>query len=188
MLHHIQPVGLEHTGITHPVLPSAPQLEACRDCPSSTVCCSVATRGGQIESPFLLPSDVAAIAGALQARPESFVENRVNTVTGNAVSFIRSQQAQGCRFHDRTTGHCEIYAVRPLDCRLFPLDIAQIDGIYYWILWQYCLITDNDLTELLAFGQQVLPLIADSLRDYATVPISGMTKTSYRVIRPLEFA
>jgi Fe-S-cluster containining protein len=164
---------------------SAPQLKACRECPSSSVCCSVATRGGSIESPYLLPSDVTNISGALGVEPEAFIERRTNTSTGNEVAFVKSNATKGCRFHDSATGRCAIYGVRPLDCRLFPLDIAYLKGAYHWILWNYCTITDDDLKMLLAFGNSILPLLAHNLRDYATVPIIGMERITYQIIAPI---
>lgn len=45
--------------------------------------------------------------------------------------------------HDRCTfldkqGKCKIYDIRPLDCRLFPLDIIEQDGEYYWCVFTTC--------------------------------------------------
>jgi Fe-S-cluster containining protein len=35
-------------------------------------------------------------------------------------------------------GKCSIYDIRPLDCRLFPLDIIEEDGDYYWCIFTTC--------------------------------------------------
>ncbi|HEX8737695.1 MAG TPA: YkgJ family cysteine cluster protein [Pyrinomonadaceae bacterium] len=43
-----------------------------------------------------------------------------------------------CAFLDRQTGKCRIYDARPLDCRLFPLDIIEEDGEYYWCVFTTC--------------------------------------------------
>jgi Fe-S-cluster containining protein len=43
-----------------------------------------------------------------------------------------------CAFLDRRTGKCRIYDARPLDCRLFPLDIIEEDGEYYWCVFTTC--------------------------------------------------
>jgi Fe-S-cluster containining protein len=40
------------------------------------------------------------------------------------------ERSDRCVFLNET-GKCSIYQVRPLDCRLFPLDIIEIDGIYH---------------------------------------------------------
>ncbi|MGA9998012.1 MAG: YkgJ family cysteine cluster protein [Pyrinomonadaceae bacterium] len=42
-----------------------------------------------------------------------------------------------CVFLDQK-GKCSIYAQRPLDCRLFPLDIIEEDGEYYWCVFTTC--------------------------------------------------
>jgi len=42
-----------------------------------------------------------------------------------------------CKFV-KTGGICEIYTIRPLDCRLFPLDIIEQDGRYYWCFYTIC--------------------------------------------------
>ena len=42
-----------------------------------------------------------------------------------------------CAFLDRE-GKCRIYEMRPLDCRLFPLDIIEEDGEYYWCVFTTC--------------------------------------------------
>lgn len=33
---------------------------------------------------------------------------------------------------------CGIYKNRPLDCRLFPLDIVEHEGTYWWCIFQTC--------------------------------------------------
>jgi Fe-S-cluster containining protein len=187
MLTNIQLGGQADFATRSQTPPAAPQLRACRECPSAKVCCTVATQGGQIESPYLLEGDINAIAEALRTPPETFVERRMNLVTRNEIAFVKSKTVQGCRFHNPDTGRCEIYAVRPLDCRLFPLDIAYINGGYHWILWEYCVLAEDDLQELLKFGQSLLPLLGDSLRDYATAPLPGMARTSFSIIGPISF-
>lgn len=43
-----------------------------------------------------------------------------------------------CAFLERRTGKCRIYDIRPLDCRLFPLDIVEEGGEYYWCVFTTC--------------------------------------------------
>jgi hypothetical protein len=33
---------------------------------------------------------------------------------------------------------CTFYKDRPLDCRMFPLDIIEEDNVYYWIIFTTC--------------------------------------------------
>jgi Fe-S-cluster containining protein len=168
-------------------LPLAPTLHACANCPVHFVCCSVSSRGGIVDAPYLLPDDITAIAETTGLNEDEFVEHRVNTITGNAVSFVKTPESVGCRFHDVKSGRCNIYNARPLDCRLYPLDIMLIDGRYFWILREYCRISTEDIKSLLAYGQAILPFIKDQLHDYATIPLETMDSHPYQIIAPLEF-
>lgn len=165
--------------------PPAPRLHACMNCPVNSVCCSVSSRGGVVESPYLMPSDIKAISEMTGLEEQSFVENRINPLTGNVVSFVSPPMGHGCRFHDG--GKCGIYDARPIDCRLYPLDILFKDGSYYWILRQYCEITHEDLNALIEYGQALLPSIKDHLHDYATVPLEAMDKAPYLLVAPVKF-
>ena len=42
-----------------------------------------------------------------------------------------------CKFLD-SEGNCTIYKQRPLDCRLYPLDIIEENNNYYWCLFTDC--------------------------------------------------
>ncbi len=35
-------------------------------------------------------------------------------------------------------GRCGVYAQRPLDCRLYPLDLVRHDGAYVWCIYTDC--------------------------------------------------
>ncbi|MCA1568651.1 MAG: YkgJ family cysteine cluster protein [Acidobacteria bacterium] len=162
-------------------------LHACANCPVHLVCCSVSSKGGIVESPYLLPTDIKAISELKALEPEEFVEYRINEITGNTVSFVKTPKGVGCRFHDSLSGKCSIYHARPLDCRLYPLDVMLIQGGYYWILWEHCSITQDDIQALLAYGESILPLIREHLHDYATVPMEMMDKSPFQIIAPIQF-
>jgi Fe-S-cluster containining protein len=165
----------------------APKLLACMNCPANFVCCSVSTRGGVVESPYLMPTDITAISKMTGLKKEEFSEDRLNPLTGNVVSFISPANNEGCRFHDPIGRKCGIYDARPIDCRLYPLDILFKEGRYYWILWQYCEITNEDLEALVAYGQALIPSIKDHLHDYATVPLEAMDQAPFLIITPVQF-
>lgn len=42
----------------------------------------------------------------------------------------------GCHYVKK--GYCSIYPSRPLDCRLFPLDIVEERGKFYWCIYTVC--------------------------------------------------
>jgi hypothetical protein len=134
-----------------------------------------------------MPSDIKAISELTRLHETEFVEARINPETGNSVLFVSPPEGSGCRFHDTASGNCTIYSARPIDCRLYPLDILFKDGSYYWILWQYCEITQNDLEALLVYGEAMLPLITEHVHDYATVPLETMDNNPYQIIRQIQF-
>lgn len=35
-------------------------------------------------------------------------------------------------------GRCTIHDVRPVECRLYPLDVKRIDGVLTWLVWESC--------------------------------------------------
>lgn len=84
--------------------------------------------------------------------------NIVETI-GN-VSFFMNRAR--CKFVN-SEGVCEIYALRPLDCRLFPLDIIEQDGRYYWCFYTICptLSTMKHLLE--SKIPEIEPRISDAL-------------------------
>jgi Fe-S-cluster containining protein len=43
-----------------------------------------------------------------------------------------------CMFLDQNSGKCTVYDRRPFDCRLFPLDIDEVDGKLWWLLSTEC--------------------------------------------------
>jgi len=67
------------------------------------------------------------------------------------------QRADGsCQFLKRN--QCTEYQLRPLECRLFPFDIKEIEGALTWILWLNCpanavMEVDENLTR---FEQDIL--------------------------------
>lgn len=60
-------------------------------------------------------------------------QDEVETL-GNVHFFLDRRK---CKFVN-SGGVCEIYMMRPLDCRLFPLDIIEEDGCYYWCFYTVC--------------------------------------------------
>lgn len=52
----------------------------------------------------------------------------------NSVFFVRDLTK--CKFVNECK--CNIYSKRPLDCRLFPLDIIEEDGKFYWCIFTVC--------------------------------------------------
>ncbi len=91
-------------------------------------------------------------------------------------------------FFDRSSGYCMIHAYRPVDCRLFPLDIKKIGDEYHWVQHNYphCKLSEDDDARLLRYGAQALPLLEGEIEDFATVPLPGMAEVGYRSLQLLR--
>ncbi len=101
----------------------------CPDCDGS--CCKmpwITTEEGHIEDQF--PESVVLI------RDTRFVLDR-----------------EKCAFLNEA-GKCKIYSLRPLDCRLFPLDVIESDGAYYWCVFQLCQNWES-------LQDQLMPMLAE---------------------------
>ena len=66
----------------------------------------------------------------------------------DSVSFIMDQTRCKYAVNDR----CEVYQDRPLDCRLFPLDIIEDGGKYWWCIFTTC-------PQNIAIRKKLIPLI-----------------------------
>ena len=78
--------------------------------------------------------------------------------------------------------------MRPIDCRLFPLDVRFISGRYFWAYFRYHKCFEKptlDFDRLLAFRTQALQFLAPELKDYATLSVPGMEKMCYFVFAPV---
>lgn len=162
-------------------------ISACRNC-SGTECCGILRAGGPIEPPFLTLSDIEGISRFTGWRPSQFCEYRVNPHTGDTVAFLKTRSPQACIFFDATDGRCGIFRSRPIDCRLFPLDVEERQGKYYWALYKHktCLLRAKDRAALLRYGKRALALLRSEIRNYATVPVPGMNAIGYETLFPVE--
>lgn len=162
-------------------------IGACKAC-SGLDCCGLLTEGGIIEPPYLLKRDIKDIEYYTGLSSDAFAVKKLNPHTGNFVFIMKTNERGGCVFFNQRTGLCDIYNCRPVDCRLFPLDIRWIDNRYYWALFRYpkCHRSiSDDLKYLLDFRTQALFYLADELMDYATFPVPGMEKIGYTILEEL---
>jgi len=86
---------------------------ACRDC-----------RGQCCEMPWLTKEELASA----NQFPDAI------KFIGDTAFFLNHDK---CPFLDQN-GKCKIYEMRPLDCRLFPLDIIEENGEYFWCVFTIC--------------------------------------------------
>ena len=162
------------------------KIEACKQC-TGFVCCGILKEGGSIEPPYLTKHDIKQIEYHSGLTRERFIIEKKNNVTGNTVFIMQTTSDNGCIFFDSDDGKCRIHSFRPMDCRLFPLDIEIVNNEYYWALFKYkkCGIEDKDLKTLLDYRKVALQILDNSLHDYATYPVPGMRKIGYDILMKL---
>ena len=93
-----------------------------------------------------------------------------------------------CPFFSKALGVCEIYPVRPVDCRLFPLDLALRDGRCWWVVYNLpgCeLATMIGEDDVIAAERLVVPFLGHDVARYAATRVTPMYQKIMRFIRPL---
>lgn len=141
-------------------------LGICKSCKGPRCC--------EMGSPFLTESDMGAIASYSGISFDQFVELSHDD-KDRSCRRIKRNAVQGCWFYDATSRQCRIYEVRPLDCRLFPLDIALIENEYVWIMYTSCPVdlrlTRADALEMASRAEKkILPWLLKDIRVYAALP------------------
>jgi Fe-S-cluster containining protein len=58
------------------------------------------------------------------------------------IEKIKNNGDGSCYFLD-IKGTCNCYDKRPLECRLFPFDIKEMDNKLFWIVWDVCKATSE---------------------------------------------
>lgn len=162
------------------------KINACKQC-SGINCCGILEEGGNLEPPYLTNFDIQKIEYFTGLLKGQFATERINPLTGNLIYKMRIKPNQGCIFFDQNEGKCEIFSYRPMDCRLFPLDIEFFNETYYWALFKYgCDISQTDLDHLLNYKDIALKILGDELHDYATYPVPGMSKIGYELLMEVD--
>jgi len=147
-------------------------------------CCGIVKNRGLIAPAYLTQYDINNIKKGLKLQEDAFIYTIKHHLTNKLISFIKINDEKGCIFFDLKQGRCKIYKYRPLDCRLFPIDIKLIEKRYWWVLYEYvCPISEKEINSILEFGEtQFLPLIRDRIEEYASIE---MQLANFKKIKPL---
>ena len=153
-------------------------LSFCARCPSSA-CCSKIKHGGTVDAPVLLPEEASRIQELSQLSQENFSQDLHDS------SFRQMRAANGCPFF--RNGRCDIYEVRPVDCRLFPVDIMEReDGMLVWIVYTRICPIRFDPKRLLQHAESLLPVLQGKARAYARIAMHGMDPEPFVELGPLS--
>ena len=147
----------------------------CKECPASGNCCSRAKPNGEVDSPVLLPKDAEKIEGLTGEKADSF--SLVRNDLSDTLRFLKTG-TKGCYFHQN--GKCGIYQMRPLDCRLFPLDVIETpDGRIALIAYTRLCPVGFNPKEHLEQAKKLLPELGENIYDFAGMDLPGMDKEPY---------
>ncbi len=134
-------------------------IQKCKNC--TNPCCSWVT------PPIVTPIEASLIAERTRLPLDEVVSKR-RFADGRSVLYLAENTSDRCRFYNPETKKCTVYAYRPADCRLFPLDIDRHAGKLRWIRYNVCelaaVITGDDLHYAEA---QVVPILAKMVECYA---------------------
>lgn len=105
----------------------------CKHCKVSQKCCTTLKLNGVVAPVLLTRRDRDQIEDYLGEDACHFSWVEFDGDSGRDLTFTMTRPEGGCIFHNNN--RCEIYDVRPLDCRIFPLDILKVDNHFYWIIY-----------------------------------------------------
>ena len=108
------------------------EMDFCTNCPRKRNCCTRIRSDGPIVPPFLFSGEVEKIARLTGLSAEQVVVAKRGE-DAEEFEVLRSTEP-GCIFN--AGGLCQIYANRPIDCRLFPFDVHErADGRLVWVVY-----------------------------------------------------
>jgi len=63
--------------------------------------------------------------------------------TSGGVNYVVRSPEGWCSCFEPTTNKCKVYDARPLCCRIYPLDLTEIDGEVWWVIHTNCRISER---------------------------------------------
>lgn len=169
-------------------------IEACKDC-SGIECCGIVAEGGIIEPPYLTIKDIDQIEKVTGIQKENFTIEKTNPNTGSVVYFMKTLKDKGCIFFNGKDGKCEIYSLRPFDCKLFPIDCRSFKGendnqeAYYWSQYKFkkCKLTKKDKSNFNKYKEASTLYLGEEIHDFATYPLPKMEEIGFKKLFKVEY-
>lgn len=154
----------------------------CRQCKKEENCCVRISPSGIIGNPILFKEDIKRIEKYTKIKQELF---SINCSDSNLNIRMMKSTDKGCKF--TRTGHCTIYPVRPLDCRLFPIDIKEKNNNQLiWIAYTAICPVSYNILECLEQAKVLLPFLKKNIREYARANAPWMHKEPFVELGPIE--
>ena len=152
-------------------------FQFCEGCPTSLNCCSRMNHKSFIENAVVFGDEVNSIESFSGVPRNQFLKESSFPGT-HPLQTIANAETGGCIFH--RDGRCEIYAVRPLDCRIFPFDIIEdADEELRWIVYTDLCPVDFDYRPAYKNLKNFFDLPEDLAWVYCESDAPGMESNAY---------
>ena len=153
----------------------------CRSC----ICCE------KIEPPFFTQYDIDHIEQKTALCEKDFVVRKKHK--DGEIKLLKRKSSGECLFFDTDKKKCKIYDFRPLDCQLFPLDIYEEKGKYFWICYNVCKlgrVSSGRIQEMVRNAEsRILPWLKNYVEEYADQPMNifSESKSNWRIIAKISW-
>lgn len=155
----------------------------CHACPSDKNCCTRMKTNSEIDNAIVFNDEIDQIEKFSGVRREEFLQVGRYPEDGPYQTLNHNGES-GCYFHN--SRRCEIYSVRPLDCRFFPFDIIEDDsGNLRWIIYTGLCPKDFDFQESFDHLKAFFDLPKDLALAYSKGKAPGMEANHYLVLDPV---
>lgn len=160
----------------------------CEECVKRDRKCCCANE--DVDMPILLPFEVDNICKNNKIAQQEFCESRSQNLFQMKRRPIPGTGLNGCYFYNGE--RCTIYNDRPIDCRLFPFDIAFLDGeyklIYYTSICQSCIgLSSSEVEEFSHIIKPLLTLMQPFLSECTFTQYNEKLRLhNYKVVGPLS--
>ena len=149
-------------------MPHKSQFKMCNNCEIAIKCC-------KIVPPMIF-----------QFEQKDFQDNIFYNEFNSEKIPLLNKSDKNCIF--LKDNKCSIYQKRPLNCKMFPIDIKRINDKLYWINLDFCKIPENIESNLNKFENALLKIPRKELDLY--VDYSNQTKElrkiEYQIIREVS--
>jgi Fe-S-cluster containining protein len=112
----------------------------------------------------------------------------------NNLWFLRRNEIGHCFFFDGEEPcykKCKIYPIRPLDCRLFPLDVDLRNGVFILIKYDFCHGSEGPVeNQVFNAKKRILPSLKKELHEYAELRTELYEKGHWgdiEILDPLKY-
>ena len=152
----------------------------CHQCPSNKNCCTRMRKNTSIDNAIVFNEEIDQIEKYSGKSRKDFLQIGRYPEEG-PFQTLKHEGASGCYFHKN--GRCEIYPVRPLDCRFFPFDIIEDEeDNLRWIIYTDLCPVDFDYRESYRQLRGFFDLSEELALAYSRGKAPGMESNHYMVL------